>query len=299
MQHLLGVKAAVWAGLTALMFASGAAGGDTPVIGNVDPTTRDELIKEMESRREAIQRRRAGEQLGARQCGRRPHADQQTRQVSRRPGYTEIHIDYEPIVVAKYKRYTSPTEYNQSAIESLVVNAPVRPAGGGLRRDRVRAGIVPFRRPGRAGSCNSCRPPRKWGSNIVDPEISPAERSTCRSSWPVQWRCPSLWRATTARKTCESMAFRRFGRPKLRAQRAPLVAGLQQVSGGPTSTAPPGNWPLKKGRRPVPSPRTRRAGSRAGKEQKIARADAEQAGVYRPFYRWHELARRQSHPAMT
>lgn len=122
MQHLLGVKAAVWAGLTALMFASGAAGGDTPVIGNVDPTTRDELIKEMESRREAIQRRRAGEQLRA-----FVNADgvlTLTNKLGKyrgAPGYTEIHIDYEPIVVAKkYKRYTSPTEYNQSAIESLV-----------------------------------------------------------------------------------------------------------------------------------------------------------------------------------
>ncbi len=122
MQHFLGSRMFLLVGLIALLAAGWAAQGDVPVIGNVDPTTRDELIKEMESRREGIQRRRAGEQLRAfvNSDGVLTLTNKLGKYRSI-PGYTEIQIDYEPIVVAKkYKRYTSPTEYTQSAIESLV-----------------------------------------------------------------------------------------------------------------------------------------------------------------------------------
>lgn len=122
MHHFRGSTALLWAGIAALLVVIESARAETPVIGNVDQTTREELIREMKSRREAIQRRRAGEKL-------RAFVNQDgvltlTNKLGKYrddPSYTEIEIDYEPIVVAKkYKRYTSPTEYNQSAIESLV-----------------------------------------------------------------------------------------------------------------------------------------------------------------------------------
>lgn len=122
MQHLFGSKWLAALAGTLFLLSGGPLWGETPVIGNVDQTTREELVREMETRRKAIQQRRGTEDLRAfvnedgvltltNKLGKYRNS----------PGYTEIEIDYEPIVVAKkYKRYTSPTEYNQSAIENLV-----------------------------------------------------------------------------------------------------------------------------------------------------------------------------------
>ncbi len=99
-----------------------AAGANPPVIGNVDQATREQLVREMKERREAIQRRRAQEDLRAfvNQDGVLTLTNRLGK-YRRDPEYTEIQIDYEPIVVApKYRGYTTPAHYDQSAIERLV-----------------------------------------------------------------------------------------------------------------------------------------------------------------------------------
>ncbi|MEA3366091.1 MAG: lytic transglycosylase domain-containing protein [Candidatus Hydrogenedentes bacterium] len=122
MHPLLGLRQRAAVGGALLLLVGGPLWAETPVIGNVDQTTREELIREMEARREAIQRRRGAENLRAfiNEEGVLTLTNKLGKYRSD-PGYTEIDLDYEPIVVAKkYKRYTSPTEYDQSVIESLV-----------------------------------------------------------------------------------------------------------------------------------------------------------------------------------
>jgi len=124
MGHLLQLRYLLIAAGAAFLASVVPVWADPPVLGNVDQTSREELIREMETRREAIQRRRAGQTLRA--FVNKEGVLTLTNKLGKYrgdPGYTEIEIDYEPIVVAKkYKRYTSPTEYNQSAIESLVAD---------------------------------------------------------------------------------------------------------------------------------------------------------------------------------
>jgi hypothetical protein len=124
MHNLSSLAKCLHVGIAVVLLAAAVVHADTPVIGNVDQQTREELIREMKTRREAIRRRRAQENL-------RAFVDEGgvltlTNKLGKYrsdPSYTEIEIEYEPIVVApKYKRYTTLQQYNQSVIESLVAD---------------------------------------------------------------------------------------------------------------------------------------------------------------------------------